>query len=149
MAYKDLREWMAKLQSEGELKEITAKVDWNLELAEIARKGIKEHKPALLFTNIKDHEKTTCTRLLTNVLATKGRMALGLGLPAKTSLGELIQIVRKRWRNPMTPVMVKTGPVKENILTGDDIDLFKFPVPKWHEHDGGRYIGAGHMVINS
>ncbi|TMA64086.1 MAG: UbiD family decarboxylase [Deltaproteobacteria bacterium] len=32
------------------------------------------------------------------------------------------------------------------LLSGD-IDLFKFPVPLWHERDGGRYIGTGHVVI--
>jgi UbiD family decarboxylase len=35
----------------------------------------------------------------------------------------------------------------ENILAGDRIDLGIFPTPKWHEHDGGRYIGTGDMVI--
>ena len=47
----------------------------------------------------------------------------------------------------MPPVEVETGPVKENILVGDDVDLFKFPTPKWHELDGGRYIGTGGIVI--
>jgi 4-hydroxy-3-polyprenylbenzoate decarboxylase len=36
----------------------------------------------------------------------------------------------------------------ENVLTGDDIDLFKFPVPFWHPLDGGRYIGTGDSSIN-
>jgi len=35
----------------------------------------------------------------------------------------------------------------ENVLSGDDIDLFKFPVPKWHALDGGRYMGTGDAVI--
>ena len=48
---------------------------------------------------------------------------------------------------PLPPVQVETGPVKENILIGADIDLFKFPTPKWHELDGGRYIGTGDMGI--
>ena len=32
-------------------------------------------------------------------------------------------------------------------MRGDDIDLFKIPAPKWHEHDGGYYIGTGCMVV--
>ena len=40
----------------------------------------------------------------------------------------------------MPPNLVKTGPVKENIVKGDDIDLFEFPVPQWNRADGGRYI---------
>ena len=40
-----------------------------------------------------------------------------------------------------------SGALLENVKTGDDIDLFKIPVPRWHEHDGGYYIGTGDMVI--
>ena len=42
---------------------------------------------------------------------------------------------------------VKSGPLLENVHTGKDIDIFKIPVPRWHEHDGGYYIGTGDMVI--
>ena len=42
---------------------------------------------------------------------------------------------------------VSSGPILENVCSGDDVDLFKFPVPFWHERDGGRYIGTGHIVI--
>ena len=45
------------------------------------------------------------------------------------------------------PVEVKNGALLENVKNGDDIDLFKIPVPKWHEHDGGYYIGTGDMVV--
>jgi len=44
-------------------------------------------------------------------------------------------------------VTVKSGPVLENVTTGKDINLLKIPAPKWHEHDGGYYIGTGVMVI--
>lgn len=37
--------------------------------------------------------------------------------------------------------------MKENVLVGDAVDLFRFPAPKWHEKDGGRYIGTGCLVI--
>ena len=45
------------------------------------------------------------------------------------------------------PVTVKTGPVMENVRTGGDIDILDIPAPRWHEHDGGYYIGTGDMVI--
>src|SRR5258708_20154606 len=45
------------------------------------------------------------------------------------------------------PVTVKSGPVMENVSTGKDINLLKIPAPKWHEHDGGYYIGPGCMGI--
>ena len=43
--------------------------------------------------------------------------------------------------------IVDDGPVLENVLTGDDIDVTKFPSPIWHEKDGGRYIGTGTYSI--
>ncbi len=42
---------------------------------------------------------------------------------------------------------VSDGPIFENILTGDDVDVTKFPVPIWHERDGGRYIGTGSFNV--
>src|SRR5947209_1679795 len=41
------------------------------------------------------------------------------------------------------PRFVKDGPVFENVLRGDDIDVLKFPAPQWHPLDGGRYLGTG------
>lgn len=43
--------------------------------------------------------------------------------------------------------MVSDGPVLENVLKGDNVDLYKFPAPIWHEQDGGRYLGTGCAVI--
>jgi len=48
---------------------------------------------------------------------------------------------------PIPPVEVDDAPVKENVLIGDEVDLFQFPVPYWHARDGGRYIGTGNAVI--
>ena len=61
----------------------------------------------------------------------------------------LVQHWRRYMKEAKTipPVEIKSGAVLENVLTGDDIDLFRIPVPKWHEHDGGYYIGTGDMVI--
>ena len=64
------------------------------------------------------------------------------GLPKDASITDLVKAARKAYASRVPPVMVKTGPVKENILKGDDIDLFDFPVPRWHRLDGGRYINT-------
>ena len=45
------------------------------------------------------------------------------------------------------PIRVNTGPCKENIILGDDVDVLKFPIPLIHGGDGGRYIGTWHTVI--
>jgi len=138
MAMKGLREWITELDQAGELKRITVPVDWDLELSEIARQSTGG--PALLFENIKDHQNTISTRLFINGLNNSRRMCMMLGLEKDTPYSELIKAVKQRMRNPIEPEMVETGPVKENVIKGDDIDLFQFPVPKWHPLDGGRYI---------
>ena len=43
---------------------------------------------------------------------------------------------------PVEPLYVENGPVKQNVMMGDDVDLTKFPWPRWHQRDGGPYICA-------
>jgi len=139
---KDLRTWIQRLESEGDLKRIKARVDWDGEIAEICRQVQARKGPALIFENIKGHEKTWCRQLLTGGQATPERAALGLGLPKNSSRKEVVEVLRKRFKEPLEPRLVATGPVKENIITGDAIDLFQIPVPKWHPLDAGRYINT-------
>jgi len=147
MAVKNMRAFIDKLEQEGELKRITAEVDWDLEIGAITRKVYSSNGPALLFENIKDHKDTISTRLFTGGVATKDRIAMMMDLPREIPHKDLSEEVRRRWKKPIPPVMVNSGPVKGNILTGDSIDLYQFPVPKWHHLDGGRYINTFCAII--
>jgi 4-hydroxy-3-polyprenylbenzoate decarboxylase len=138
---------MAQLEAEGDLKRITAKVDWDDEISQIIRKIYIQNGPALLFENIKGHEATRSRRLFTNGLGTHSRVNLMLGLPKNTLPAETIKIIRNRMKKPLEPVRVKTGPIKENIVKGKDVDLFQFPVPKWHPLDNGRYINTFNATV--
>lgn len=88
-------------------------------------------------------------RVLINSLGSNDRMALTWGLPAGLSTMDLKNRLTEKYAslNPIKPTVVKDGPVMENVLTGDAVDLFKFPTPLWHEDDGGRYIGTGSVDI--
>lgn len=147
MAIKDMREWISRLDCEGELRRISTEVNWKGEIGAITRKVYSGNGPALLFENIKDHKDTICTKLFTGGLATKDRIAMMLNQPRQTRHRDLVEVVRQRAKKPLEPVMVKSGPVKENILKGEAIDLFQFPVPQWHYLDGGRYINTFCAVI--
>ena len=147
MAYRDLRHWLNALEKEGELARVNTKVDWNLEIGGITQEVFDRGGPSLLFENIKDCENTLCRKLFTASLGTNSRIALMMGLPKDSSLGELIKTYMERVKKPIKPKIVNTGPVKETILKGNEVDLFQFPVPKWHERDGGRYIGTCDGVI--
>lgn len=150
MAFSDLREYLEKLEAEGELKRIKAEVDWNLEIGAITRRLIDLRGPAPLFEKIKGYPQGF--RVLGNVVAATqpflhGRLALALGLPRDTPIPSLIEEFVRRTEKGIKPKMVKSGPCKEVILKGNDIDLLKFPVPLIHGMDGGRYIGSWHTDI--
>jgi len=147
VADRDLRKWMAQLDAEGDLKRVTARVDWDDEISQIIRKVYLQRGPALLFENIKDHDKTFCRKLFTNGLGKHENVNLMLGLPRDTLPAETIKIIRQRMKQPLEPVRVKTGPVKENIIKGKDVDLFQLPVPKWHPLDNGRYINTFNATV--
>ena len=103
--------------------------------------------PALLFDNIKDHKNTFCRRLFTNGTGTRQRVCRFLGVPESTSYRELVPVFKERFSRTVKPVTVNTGPVKENIIKGDAVDLSQLPVPKWNPHDGGRYIMTSASVV--
>ncbi len=147
MAYNDLRDWLTTLEKEGELIRVKREVNWYLEIGGIAREVCDTSGPAVLFENIKDYKDTACTQLFTGGVATRARVAMMLGLPKDTGYRELIQVWRERCKKPIKPVVIDSGPCKENILKGDEVDLFQFPTPHWHKLDGGRYIGTWHGVI--
>jgi 4-hydroxy-3-polyprenylbenzoate decarboxylase len=146
VAYSDLREFIDRLDAEGQLRRITKEVDWNLELAHVAKINEERQGPALLFENVKDYPGQS---VFTSAFTSKERVALGLEMPTKTRFLEIARswvgrIADKR----VPPVVVRTGPVKENILTGADADLYKFPAPWFYPNDGGRYIGTACYLIS-
>ena len=143
IAFGDLRGWIEALKSQGELQEVGAEVDWNIELGTIMRlaQGPGTGK-ALIFNNIKDYNKPTsrCRRIFGSALNNYRRIAMMLGLPADTHPRELVKIGRTILTGTVASKIVPTGPVKDNILKGADIDLYDFPAPHWNRLDGGRYL---------
>jgi UbiD family decarboxylase len=140
MAFIDLRQWIDTLDKEGELRRVGAEVDWDREIGAIARRVLEKKGPALLFENIKGYQRGPCTRLFTGGLGDRRRLALALGFPKDVSNRELVGYVMQKNREAIPPVIVRTGPVKDHVLRGADVDQTLFPVPKWHYREGGRYI---------
>ncbi len=143
----DLRDWLQKLDQAGQLFRLKTPVDWQSELAEIQRRVMARQGPAMLYENITGYENGRCTRLFCGGLGTLGRIALMLDLPLDTPRQQLVREIRRRLKTPLPPVEVAGGPVKENIVTGGEIDLFQFPIPQWHPLDGGRYINTSCGVV--
>jgi 4-hydroxy-3-polyprenylbenzoate decarboxylase len=150
MAYPSMREWVQKLDDLGLIQHITTEVDWDLELGAIARRVLYEGGPALLFENIKDHKDTPCKTLFINGMGTQERVAIGVGLPRDTTWRGIVEFIKGKLVNRVPPVIVSTGPVKENIIKGDDINVYEFPAPKYNHLDPGRYCDtfAGTVTID-
>ncbi|MFC1869766.1 UbiD family decarboxylase [Chloroflexota bacterium] len=146
--FNDLREFIDKAEELGELKLIEG-ADWESEIGVLTDIiAAQPNPPLLLFDKITGHQAGY--RVASNLFTSTRRTALGLGLPLEAERMELVRAMRKKIEagiELLPPVVVETGPVKENIDTGDQIDLLKFPTPKWHEKDGGRYIGTGDICI--
>ena len=140
---KDLRDFIAKCEEEGQLHRIKAEVDWNLELSHIAKLNEERKGPALLFENVKGYDWP----IITSTCTSTERLAIIMGMPKETSLVELMRHWVEIGSRKIPPKLLETGPCKENKMMGDEVDLFRFPVPKFFPMDGGRYFGTAHCVI--
>ena len=147
MGFMDMRQWLARLEQEGELRRITAEVDWDREIGAIARRVLEKKGPALLFENIKGYTGGRCTKLFASGLGARSRLAMALGFPRDAANRELVQYVMKKNRETIAPVLVGSGPVKDVVIRGDAIDQTEFPVPKWHYLEGGRYIHTFSAIV--
>ena len=102
--------------------------------------------PAYLFENVKGYG----TPVLWNMWgSSSNRLGAAMGLPMGLSLRELVLATRNRLGRKIAPVTVPSdgAAVFENTLTGDDIDVYRFPAPQHWPLDGGRYIGTADAVI--
>ncbi len=142
----NLRDFLQELQKRDKLRIVNG-ADWDLEIGTINELMAERGGPALLFDDIKGYEKGF--RVSTNLMHHEIGQKLAFGFPEEMSKLECIVDWKDKWSKfkPIAPVQVKNGPVKENVVKGKDIDIYKFPVPKWHSLDGGRYIGTGVVTI--
>src|SRR5918993_750045 len=139
----DLREWIALLERAGELVRVGAEVDPELEITEINDRVVKAGGPALLFENVKGSELP----LLINQFGTERRMCLAFDAPSldsvATKLSDVLELQPpqglaekvkglKKLKSiaDSRPKTVRSGPVHEVVLTGDDVDLDVLPIQR-------------------
>ena len=145
---RDLRDWIRSVDDLGELKKING-ADWDVEIGAITELAHHqgEQSKALVFDNIKGYPPGY--RVVSNTLNTVKRMALTLHMDTNYTRIEFVKDIKRHISDVkyIKPRVVKDGRVMENVFEGKDIDMWKFPTPKWHELDGGRYIGTGSIDI--
>jgi 4-hydroxy-3-polyprenylbenzoate decarboxylase len=147
IAYDDLREWLDHAERLGEVRHVTG-ATWQEDIGLAAEAILRaENGPCVVFDDIPGCPKGF--RLLLNIFAGT-RRNMTFGFPDHLGKWELSEAYRDAYLKDMKLVpheIVADGPVLENIMLGDDVDVLKFPSPVWHEKDGGRYIGTGTYSI--
>lgn len=161
MALRNLQEFIAVLEKQGELKRVTASVDPVLEITEIADRMVKRGGPALLFERVEGASMP----LAINLFATRRRMetALGVGsldeigrrvaelldLPGSASGGgimEKLQLLPKLAEAAQfPPKRVGRAPCQE-VVVRDNPSLFSLPILQCWPKDAGRYITFGGVI---
>ena len=143
ISYTDLREWIAETEKLGEVRVVSG-ASWQEEIGMAAELALhSDAAPCLIFDEVPGSPKRF--RVLTNFFGGK-RKNMTLGFPTHLSKLELSEAFLDAFLKELKTVPVRevaSGPIFENVLMGDDVDVTKFPTPKWHERDGGRYIGTG------
>ncbi|MBW2077339.1 MAG: phenylphosphate carboxylase subunit beta [Deltaproteobacteria bacterium] len=140
---KSMRDFVELAEKRGLLHRITQEVDWDLELSHIAKLNEEKQGPALLFEKVKDYDSP----VITSVCTTTQRLALIMGQPLDSTMVDLMKVWVEKNEQKIPPKWVDSGPCKENIMMGDEVDLFKFPAPKFYPRDGGRFFGTAHFVV--
>ena len=139
MSFHGLRDFLEVVELYGELKAFKD-ASWDLEMssiAEIVTTHGKDPKPVLLFDDIPGHRKGY--RTLFSLKGSPRRLALALNIAGdKVDRWNLLQNWRKKCQNIqlIPPKLVSSGPVKDNSMIGDQVDLLKFTTPRFHELDG-------------
>jgi UbiD family decarboxylase len=138
------RQLLSECEKMGQLKKITAPIDWDEEMGALDYMvAQREDAPLLWFQNVKD-AKYGATAIFNQFGMGKDRIALSLGLKTGLSIPDLVRFTKDNFgrRVPPKSIPEKNAPVNEVILEGNDIDLNAFPAPKMWPLDGGRYLGT-------
>ncbi|RKZ94342.1 MAG: 4-hydroxy-3-polyprenylbenzoate decarboxylase [Gammaproteobacteria bacterium] len=162
MKYTDLRDFIAYLEQNGELKRISIEVDPVLEITEISDRVLRAGGPALLFENPKGSD----IPVLANLFGSPHRVALGMGEDSVEALREVGQLLaylkepeppkgmKDAWQKMpifkqvlnMAPKVVKSALCQQRVIEGDDIDLSQYPIQLCWPEDAAPLITWGLVV---
>ena len=156
MYYKDLRDFLQRLEERGELRRITQEIDPHLEMTEICDRTLRAGGPALLFENPTGHT----IPVLGNLFGTTARVAFGMGAESTDALrdiGRLLAMLKEpeapqgmkdAWQKlplykkvlDMAPKVIKGAPCQEQVIEADAVDLASLPIQTCWPQDAGPLI---------
>jgi 4-hydroxy-3-polyprenylbenzoate decarboxylase len=162
LRYADLREFVAQLEAQGDLKRIKTEVSPRLEMTEICDRVLRAGGPALLFERPAGHD----IPVLANLFGTVRRVAAAMGVQDASALrevGKMLAFLREPeppkglrdlwekfplWKQllNMPPKTLSDAPSQEIIFEGKDVDLARLPVQTCWPQDAGPLITWGLTV---
>ncbi|MEE8374027.1 MAG: menaquinone biosynthesis decarboxylase [Dehalococcoidia bacterium] len=153
MSYKNSQQFVAALESAGELHRVSVEVDPMLEIAAIADRTSKAHGSALLFENVKGSPFP----LLINAFGSYRRMHMALDCNSFDEIGSRLQS-RIKMQPPeslidkirmlftlkemadMLPKKVKRAPCQDRAFDSNSALLDMLPILTCWPHDGGPFV---------
>jgi UbiD family decarboxylase len=134
----DLRSFLdlVKRQKPEDFQIVSRPVDPAYEITALVVKLEKEarRRPVVLFENVKG----SAFPVLTNLHASRGRLAAAIGARPEAMLPTYLRAMER----PIAPRIVSTGPVKEVVRRGREVDLTTLPQIVHHQGDAGPYVTA-------
>jgi len=130
----NFRQFLDRLRQAGELVDLHQAVD----IRHIATL-VDQAKTALFFHKVIGYDMP----VVSGIIRTKERATMALGCE---QFGELEVKLAQAIAKPIPPKHVKTSPTREVVMLGDDVDLFKLPIPMSSIYDGGPMITAGVVI---
>jgi len=162
MSYRDLRGFMAQLESAGDLRRIREPVSPHLEMTALCDQVLRTQGPALLFENVPGHSM----QVLGNLFGTTSRVAQAMGVDNIGELrrfGEVLAALKEPeapkglkdivglsgmlktlWH--MTPKQRSSAPCQEEVWEGADVDLTRLPIQHCWPGDVAPLITWGLVI---
>lgn len=137
---RDLRSFIAVIEKAGQFTEIRKPVKLVHELANVAAAIARQDKGAVLFSQ----PNGAVMPVFTGAVASQKLAALALGCnlnEVPSFMGRVLESA-----NGIAPVRVNEASWKENVITGEEVDLAMLPIPTHGKHDGGPFITGGVTV---
>ena len=131
----NFRQFLDRLRQAGELVDLHQAVD----IRHIATL-VDQAKTALFFHKVIGYDMP----VVSGIIRTKERATMALGCE---NFGEIEVKLKNAIDRPIPPKYVKTSPTRDVVMLGDDVDLFKLPIPMSSVYDGGPMITAGVVII--
>jgi UbiD family decarboxylase len=134
----DLRSYLDVLKRKrpDDLVIVSREIDpaWEITALVVKLERELKRRPVLLLEQVRG----TRFPVLTNLHASRARLALALGAAPDALLGTYLNAMEK----PVAPRVVPTGPVKEVVLRGGQVNLLDLPQIVHHEGDAGVFLTA-------